>query len=48
MLLMTDSGMVFTVLAAVVCVIILIRILLLAGRLVRAVEKIAEKIDKQT
>ena len=46
MLLMTNVGAVFTVLVVVVCVIVLIRILLLAGRFVRAVEKIAEKTDK--
>jgi hypothetical protein len=40
-----DIGMVFVVLVTVVGVLLLIRLLLLAGRLVRAVEKIAEKKD---
>jgi hypothetical protein len=40
-----DVGTVTAVVAIVVGVLILIRLLLLAGRLVRAVEKIAEKKD---
>jgi len=47
MLLMANFGAVFAALVVAVCVIILIRIVLLAGRLVRAVEKIAAKTDKQ-
>jgi hypothetical protein len=46
MLLMENLGGAFTALVAVVCVIILIRVVLLGGRLVRAVEKIAAKTDK--
>ncbi|MFH1371879.1 MAG: hypothetical protein ABII09_11430 [Planctomycetota bacterium] len=46
MLLMANFDAVFAVVVVVVCVIILVRVLLLAGRFVRAVEKIAEKIDK--
>ena len=46
MLLMANLGVAFTVLVVVVCVVILIRVVLLAGRLVRAVEKIAAKTDK--
>ncbi len=45
MLMSIDIGMVFVVLVTVVGVLLLIRLLLLAGRLVRAVEKIAEKKD---
>ena len=45
MLMSIDTGAVCIVLATVVGVLILIRLLLLAGRLVRAVEKIAEKKD---
>jgi hypothetical protein len=45
MLMSIDVGMIFTVLTTVVGVLLLIRLLLLAGRLVRAVEKIAEKKD---
>jgi hypothetical protein len=45
MLLSIDIGMIFVVLVTVVGVLLLIRLLLLAGRLVRAVEKIAEKKD---
>jgi NhaP-type Na+/H+ or K+/H+ antiporter len=48
MLLMINIGALFTVLVVAVGVIILIRLLLLAGRLVRAIEKIAEKASKQT
>ena len=44
---MANLGVVFHVLVVVVCVVILIHVLLLAGRLVRAVEKIAAKTDKQ-
>jgi hypothetical protein len=40
-----DVGTVLTVVATVVGILVLIRLLLLAGRLVRAVEKIAEKKD---
>jgi hypothetical protein len=47
MLLMANVGVVFAAVVVVVCVIILIRVLLLAGRFVRAVEKIAEKMDKK-
>ena len=43
MLLMSGFVAAFEVLAVIVGVGILIRLLLLAGRLVRAVEKIAEK-----
>jgi hypothetical protein len=46
MLLMTNVGAALVVLVVAVGVIVLIRLLLLAGRLVRAVEKIAEKADK--
>jgi hypothetical protein len=46
MLLMTNVGAVLAVVAIAVGVIIAIRLLLLAGRLVRAIEKIAEKADK--
>ncbi len=46
MLLMANAGQLFTVVLVVVCVLILIRVLLLAGRLIRAVEKIADKTDK--
>ena len=45
MLMSIDIGMIFVVLVSVVGVLLLIRLLLLAGRLVRAVEKIAEKKD---
>jgi hypothetical protein len=45
MLMSIDVGTVTAVVAIVVGVLILIRLLLLAGRLVRAVEKIAEKKD---
>ncbi len=45
MLMSIEIGMVFVVLVTVVGVLLLIRLLLLAGRLVRAVEKIAEKKD---
>ena len=45
MLMSIDIGMIFVVLVTVVGVLLLIRLLLLAGRLVRAVEKIAEKKD---
>ena len=49
MLIMTSSGAaVFTVLSVVVSIGILIRLLLLAGRLVRAVENIAEKTEKSS
>jgi hypothetical protein len=47
MLMMANLGAVSTALVVVVCVVILIHVLLLAGRLVRAVEKIAAKTDKQ-
>ena len=47
MLLMANLGGAFGALIVVVCMVILIRIVLLAGRLVRAVEKIAAKTDKQ-
>jgi hypothetical protein len=47
MLLTANFGAMFTALVVVVCVVILIRIVLLAGRFVRAVEKIADKTDKQ-
>jgi hypothetical protein len=47
MLMTTNLDVVFTALVVAACVIILIRILLLAGRFVRAVEKIAAKTDKQ-
>ena len=43
MLLAFNLGTAFEIMAVVVCVAILIHVLLLAGRLVRAVEKIAEK-----
>jgi hypothetical protein len=46
MLLMTNVGTSLAVVAIAVGVIIAIRLLLLAGRLVRAVEKIAEKTAK--
>jgi len=45
MLMSIDVGTVLTVVATVVGILVLIRLLLLAGRLVRAVEKIAEKKD---
>jgi hypothetical protein len=45
-MLTANLGAVFHVLVVVVCVVILIHVLLLAGRLVRAVEKIAAKTDK--
>jgi len=47
MLMAANMGQVLTVALVVVCVIILIRILLLGGRFVRAVEKIADKMEKK-
>ncbi len=46
MLMTADYSTILNVTAIVVCVIILIRVILLGGRLVRAVEKIADKIEK--
>ena len=46
MLMAIETGPVLEVVSVIVIVALLIRGLLLAGRLVRAVEKIAEKIEK--
>ena len=46
MLMMANCSTIFNVIAIIVCVIILIRLILLGGRLVRAVEKIADKVEK--
>ncbi|GEM_PF-7079272 len=43
MLLITNIGVAFTLVVTIVGLVIFIRLLLLAGRMVRAVEKIAEK-----
>ena len=47
MLMAIETGPVLQVVAVIVIVALLIRGLLLAGRLVRAVEQIAEKIEKK-
>jgi hypothetical protein len=46
MLMIANYGTIFNVTVIIVCVIILIRLILLGGRLVRAVEKIADKVEK--
>jgi len=46
MLLMVNLGPPLEIIVIAVCAVILIHVLLLAGRLVRAVEKIAAKNDK--
>jgi hypothetical protein len=46
MLMMANYSTIFNVIAIILCVVILIRVILLGGRLVRAVEKIADKVEK--
>ena len=46
MLMMANYSTIFNVTAIILCVVILIRVILLGGRLVRAVEKIADKVEK--
>jgi hypothetical protein len=47
MLMFAETGPVVEALSVIVVIALLIRGLLLAGRLVRAVEQIAEKIEKK-
>ena len=46
MLMTANCSTIFNVIAIILCVVVLIRVILLGGRLVRAVEKIADKVEK--